>query len=315
MPLAQRSDLAPPDAALALLEALAARDYRFVTPTPATHARVLARPDRRLARDLRDVLGWSLPFAPDLLDRELLDLLDAAGMLRRAGDRLRARCRVSSLHRHLFLHSAYPTEEEDSVFFGPDSYRFADFIRASLSSCDGARVVDIGTGAGVGGIVAADACPRARVTLTDINPAALRLARVNAAFAGIDAELVETDGLADVAGPIDVALANPPYIIDPQGRTYRDGGDMHGGQLSLDLAVEAAGRLSPGGCLLLYTGSAIVDGRDALREALEQAMPAQGCALDYREIDPDVFGEELESERYADVERIAIVGAIATKRG
>jgi hypothetical protein len=35
--------------------------------------------------------------------------------------------------------------------------------------------------------------------------------------------------------------------------------------------------------------------------------------LRYRELDPDIFGEELEKQAYADVERIAAVAAIATK--
>lgn len=314
MPAPQRAVHSPTDAALLeLLGGLKARGYHFVTPTPATHARVVARPGRRTAHDLADVLGWSLPFEAGVVDPDLLALLEAAGQIESHGTLLRAACRVSSLHGHLFLHSAYPTERADAVFFGPDSYRFADFIQARLDGCDGARIVDIGTGAGVGGIVAADACPDARLTLTDINPQALRCARINAAFAGLDVELVEGDGLAAVAGPIDVAIANPPYIIDAQGRAYRDGGTMHGAQLSLAMARAAAARLTRGGRLFLYTGSAIVRGRDALKAELGQAMADLGCALDYRELDPDVFGEELDQPGYAEVDRIAIVGAVATR--
>ena len=315
MPSPQRKPSADSDSALfELLRALGARGYHIVTPTPATHARVVARPERQMARNLADVLGWSLPFDRTAIDADILALLEAADMVETRDGQLRARCRVSSLHDHLFLHSAYPTECEDAVFFGPDSYRFADFVRAHLRDCDGARIVDIGAGAGVGGIVAADACPNAKVTLSDINPEALRFARINALAAGIDVELVETDGLADVEGRIDVALANPPHIVDPKGRTYRDGGDMHGGRLSLDMACEVADRLAPGGQLLLYTGSAIVDGRDGLRDALATAMARAGCTLAYRELDPDVFGEELERPEYAGVDRIAVVGAVARKR-
>lgn len=302
------------EALLALLHALAARDYRFVTPTPATHARVLARPDRRRARSLRDILGWSLPFDPGLAP-EVEDLLRRGGVLAETADGLKSRLRVSSLGDGLYLHSAYPTEEEDAVFFGPDSYRFADFIAAELGRVPrrALRLVDVGTGSGIGALTAARIMPEARLVLTDVNPKALRLARINAAFAGVGTETIEAEGLAGLDGRWDVVLINPPYIADGQGRDYRDGGGLHGGGLSLDLAREAAARLAPGGRLLLYTGAAIVDGRDALREALEPAMTAAGCTLRYREIDPDVFGEELDKPPYANVERIAVVGAVAVR--
>ena len=71
--------------------------------------------------------------------------------------------------------------------------------------------------------------------------------------------------------------------------------------------MRRAGRLTLGGRLLLYTGSAIVDGRDDLRDALAAAIPDAGCTLDYRELDPDVFGEELERPEYAEVDRIAAI--------
>jgi hypothetical protein len=104
-------------------------------------------------------------------------------------------------------------------------------------------------------------------------------------------------------------------MIEEDGaRAYRDGGDMHGAGLALDWALTAARRLSPGGQMLLYTGAAIVDGRDALRKALELELPALGCGLDYVELDPDVFGEELERPAYQDVERIAVVAATILKR-
>lgn len=304
-------------ALLGLLGALQARGYAFVTATPATHARILARPGRQQAGSVADVFGWSMSFGDGILDDELVGLARSAGILEPAGEgRERSSVRVSTLHGRLFVHSAYPTDAQDSVFFGPDSYRFADLIAAELAECrPGSRIVDIGTGAGVGAIVAAARCPDAIVTMTDINRQALRLAHINAAHNRVEADCILSDKLDGVAAGIDVALANPPYIIDSHGRDYRDGGDLHGGQASLDMAVAAAKRLAPGGRLILYTGSAIIDGRDPLRDVLTSALAMHGCDLAYREIDPDVFGEELENEAYADVDRIAIVAAIATKRG
>ena len=305
------------DAETALIELLGLLDragYDFVTPTPATHARVLARPGSERARGLRGIFGWSQPFEPAQLPPAMRTCLERAGALTKEDGLLRSQVRVSRLLGHLFVHSAYPTEAKDAVFLGPDSYRFVDFVRAELARVRGARrLVDIGAGGGVGGIMAAALLPGARITLLDVNPTALRLAAVNARFSGVDVELVEGEGVEDIAGLIDLAIATPPYIMDEGRRSYRDGGDMHGARLSLDWTLTAARRLERGGRMLLYTGAAIVDGRDALRTALERELPALGCRLRYREIDPDVFGEELEKPAYRDVERIAAIGAVVEK--
>ncbi len=301
---------------LDLLSLLRDRGHAFVTPTPATHARVVARRDRREATTVEDVLGWSLPYRAGSIDPQIEALLDRAGVVRHDGARRRTTIRVSRLHDELFLHSAYPTDDERSVFFGPDSYRFADLIRTELADCPvrpDAQVVDIGTGSGVGGIVAARACPGLHVHLTDVNPAALHMARINARSAGIAAQAHETDTLDDIVGGIDVATANPPYIIDGEERLYRHGGAMHGGQVSLDMAAMAMRRLAPEGRLILYTGSAIVRGDDALRTALAAASRTYGCTMRYREIDPDVFGEELDHPAYRDVDRIALIAAVVTR--
>jgi methylase of polypeptide subunit release factors len=307
----------------ALIEVLQARKYHFTTPTPATHARVIAR--RSQARDLRDVFGWSLPFAAGVVEANLLDLMRAAGVLEERGELFASRLRASSLEDMLFLHSAFPTTQHDAVFFGPDSYRFARFLDAELPSLGArAHLVDLGAGSGVGAAVArrhlrnAQPGQPCRISLVDINPTAISLARANFTSAphlpGMmgAAAFVTADGLAGVEGQIDVVIANPPYIADPARRAYRDGGGMHGAEISLRWAREAAERLSPGGALLLYTGSAIVGGEDRLKSALVAALG--GFDISYREIDPDVFGEELEREDYRDVERIAVVGVVAVKR-
>jgi methylase of polypeptide subunit release factors len=302
------------DALVELLAGLREEGYAFVTPTPATHQRVIARAGMAEARDLRGVFGWNLPFAQDLLPHRLMDLLERSGLLRRHGALLKSGVRVSSVGRELFLHSAFPTTAEDAVFFGPDSYRFVDFVRSELVR-GGAfrRLVDIGAGAGVGGIMAAALAPGARISLIDTNAKALRIAGVNARHAGVDVELVEGEGIDAAAGEVDLVIANPPYMIDESDRTYRDGGSMHGAALSFEWSLASARRLAPGGRMLLYTGAAIVAGRDALRARLEQELPGLGCRLGYREIDPDVFGEELVKPAYADVERIAVVGAVIEK--
>ena len=302
-------------AQLRLLEALAERGYEFVPVTPESQSRVLARPGFTTAKDLRGVFGWSLPFAEGMIDPEIVGLADAAGLLRPHSLGLASSARVSSVRGRLFLHSAFPTEEEDSVFLGPDSCRFVDFVLAHLAErAPFKRLVDIGAGNGVGAITVA-AELGGRVELADVNLKALAFAEVNAAAAGVAIDIVESDGLEKVAAGFDVAIANPPFIFEENAPFYRGGGGMHGAQKSFDWAIEAAGKLAPGGCIFLYTGSAIVDGVDRLRARLEEKLPALNCGLEYREIDPDIFGEELAKPAYANVERIAAIGAVIEKRG
>lgn len=296
-----------------LLQALRDRMYRFTTITPLSHQTVLQRSSTRgqpaAAQDLRDVFGWSMPFHPDVLDAELFGLMRASEVLRAAGQGLyRSAVRVSSLGDLLLLHSAFPTVEADSVFFGPDTYRFCDFVRrASHPSVD--QVLDIGCGSGAGGLHLAMTQRAGSVRLTDINPRALMLAEVNARVAGVHAEVHHSDVLQQVGTLPPLCISNPPYMRDVAGRAYRDGGGALGEGLSIRIAREWLTRARTGDVLLLYTGAPVVRGEDLVLSGLHDLVHAIGGKLEYAELDPDVFGEELQTAGYVDVERIAAVGA------
>jgi hypothetical protein len=79
------------------------------------------------------------------------------------------------------------------------------------------------------------------------------------------------------------------------------------------LATQSLPRLAPGGRLLLYTGIAIVRGVDEFLLDLKPALDDAGMEWRYQELDPDVFGEELERDVYRDVDRIAAVGLEARR--
>jgi methylase of polypeptide subunit release factors len=302
-------------ALLDLLTLLKAAGYRFTTPAPSTHRRVLTRRAGQAARDLTDVLGWNMRFADGLLDTDILAALHAAKALIRHGAHWVSRYRVASLDDDLYLHSAFPTSEH-SVFFGPDSYRFAHFIqRAAPPMPAGARIVDIGAGSGVGGIVAARLADQPRLTLADINAKALALAAVNAKAAGYEADLIPCEGLPPGEDPFDLIIANPPYIGGGSGKTYSDGGGDLGLDLSVAWARAAVARLAPGAKFLLYSGAAITRGHDPLRGALAPIAQAAGCSFRYDELDPDVFPGTLIHPAYWGVERIAAVGAVFGKPG
>lgn len=302
-------------ALLDLLAALRQADYRFITPTPATHQRVLNRVAPARA-DLRDAFGWSRPFASDLLPVAVFEPLCNAGVVVPSEGGWRSKVRVSTLADSLLVHSSYPTTQADAVFFGPDSYRFAAAIEAYLQQNAGGvrRALDIGCGAGPGALTIARMRPQAEVAGTDINPAALRLASVNAVFAGAgNVGLRYSDLMTDVSGLFDLIVANPPYMLDPEARDYRHGGGELGAGLSLAIVDAAVPRLAPGGTFLLYTGVAMPGADDPFVAALRGRLALYGMDWEYRELDPDVFGEELEGSTYAGVERIAAVLLTVTR--
>lgn len=300
-------------ALVALGQALATEGYRFVTPTPATHAVVNARPGNEWARSLTDVFGWSRPFRPGVVPPAIMALAGAAGVLATDGDSHRSTVRFSTLDRLLFAHSAYPTNAADAVFFGPDTYRFTSAIMA-LPPGTVRRAVDIGTGAGPGALVVARTFPEAEVLAVDINAEALRLTRVNAVMNGLAVTAAHSNLLRDVTGPFDLIVSNPPYLVDPGERHYRHGGGPLGAELSLAILDAAWHALVPGGTLLLYTGSAIVNGHDPFQIAALAQLPTNAC-VQYREIDPDVFGEELAGGAYVIADRIAAVALTVRKIG
>jgi methylase of polypeptide subunit release factors len=319
MPLNLRS----PSALLALGRLLRERDYRFITVTPATHRRVNRRPENAWAQDLRGALGWSRPWRAGVLPAEVGGLLFEAGLredVEEDGEPgHRARIRASTIGRQLYFHSAWPTIEPDAVFFGPDTYRYVAALRRSLSSellrRPVRRAVDIGCGAGPGAIELALCCPDATVYGTDINDDALALTGINAELNGAAQIIPCRSNLLDgVDGHFDVVMSNPPYILDADQLPYRHGGGEHGAELSIQIVKAGLARLHPGGSLLLYTGVAIVDGADRFLDAIRPLLIDTCEEWRYEELDPDIFGGQLECEGYEQVERIAAVWLHAVKR-
>jgi ribosomal protein L3 glutamine methyltransferase len=76
------------------------------------------------------------------------------------------------------------------------------------------RVLDLCTGNGSLAVLAAMVYPDVEVTASDLSPDALAVARINVDKHSLQARitLVESDGLAQLDGPFDLILCNPPYV-------------------------------------------------------------------------------------------------------
>jgi 16S rRNA (guanine1207-N2)-methyltransferase len=101
------------------------------------------------------------------------------------------------------------------------------------------RVLDLGCGYGVVGVLAGLLAPEGRVTMVDINERAAELADENARGNGIEnAEALHGDGFAPVAGrTFDVIALNPPIRA--------------GNAVVHRLIEEARAHLASGGCFYL----------------------------------------------------------------
>lgn len=96
----------------------------------------------------------------------------------------------------------------------PDRGTLAMLSRVELAP--GQRVMDLGCGWGLVGVLAARICGAENVYMCDIDPAAVEAARLNAAINGVPGvNICVSDGFRDVdAAGFDLILSNPPYQTD-----------------------------------------------------------------------------------------------------
>jgi release factor glutamine methyltransferase len=149
-------------------------------------------------------------------------------------------------------------------------------------------IADIGTGSGIIAVCAAKHLPKCRVTAIDISPAALAVARENAAAHGVAERIdfIESDLFAAVPAErkFDAIVGNPPYVTAAEMATLaRDVrkfeprvallGGQRGTEVIGRLIPQAAGRLNSGAHLLLEISPTIHDAALALLAADSRLEP------------------------------------------
>nr|WP_315184864.1 50S ribosomal protein L3 N(5)-glutamine methyltransferase [uncultured Albidiferax sp.] len=140
------------------------------------------------------------------------------------------------------------------------------------------RVLDLCTGNGSLAVLAAMVYPEVQVTAADISPDALAVARINIDKHSLQSRitLVESDGLAQVGGPFDLILCNPPYVNSqsmaalPAEYQAEPALALEGGKDGMDfvrkLLQEVSAKMAPLAVLVLEIGNE--------REHFEAAFPA-----------------------------------------
>jgi len=156
-------------------------------------------------------------------------------------------------------------------------------------------IADIGTGCGAIAISLAVNLPEARIYATDISAPALEVASLNCRKHGVADKicLLQGDMLAPLPEPVDLIIANLPYVMELElPRTgpvsFEPAVALNGGAAGLEkirqLCQQVDGKLCPGGCLLLEIGQ----GQGQAVAALLQGL-FPSAAL---EIIPDLRGIE-----------------------
>ena len=162
-------------------------------------------------------------------------------------------------------------------------------------------VLDLCAGSGCIGLSLASLAPNARVTLSDLSPEALGIARANQRELGVKAELRQGDLFDAVKGErFDVIASNPPYIptseLDALQREVRfeprialDGG-ADGLDFYRRIARSAPDHLAPGGAIFLEVGAGEAP---AVLALLKAALPGAevGTVRDLNGIERVVYGK------------------------
>lgn len=161
----------------------------------------------------------------------------------------------------------------------PETELLIECALAWLADRPAATVLDLATGSGVIAVTLAAECPNARVYASDLSPAALAVARRNAARHQSRVGFFEGDWFAGLPSHLrfDLIVSNPPYVADSDPH-LRDGDvrfeprlALVAGSDGLDayriIAAQAPAALNPDGVLMLEHG---YDQAEGIREVLRQ---------------------------------------------
>jgi release factor glutamine methyltransferase len=146
-------------------------------------------------------LRFDEPLTEDILAPLRIDL-------KKRGERIPLQHLLGSVafHKHDFKVDAR------ALIPRPETEELVEWLIAHTTPAP-ATVLDLGCGSGVIGLSLAAAWPEAQVTLADVSPEALSLARENATALGLEnVDFCETSLFSSLTGRFDLIVANLPYV-------------------------------------------------------------------------------------------------------
>jgi len=165
-----------------------------------------------------------------------------------------------------------------------------DAGRELLTRQDRVTFVDVGTGSGAIALAVAKHLPALRVLATDVSPAALAMADLNAKRLRVAGRvtLLQGDLLEPLTEPVDIIGANLPYIptnvwaaLPPEIRDHEPRGALDGGEDGLRVIDRLLGQtprhLAAGGVVILEMA---YDQAATLRELVAGRLP--GASVEIR---------------------------------
>jgi release factor glutamine methyltransferase len=127
--------------------------------------------------------------------------------------------------KEILFHRLVLLENEGHVMTPrPASERLVSEAIRRLTGRGRCRIADVGTGSGAIAIAVASACPEVEAWATDINAAAVLLARTNVRRHGLARRVLVQRGdlLAPVPAPLDLIVANLPYLPEAAAADHPD---------------------------------------------------------------------------------------------
>jgi release factor glutamine methyltransferase len=147
------------------------------------------------------------------------------------------------------------------------------------------RIVDIGTGSGCISLALAKELPNAEIHATDISPAALEVARANAARHQLEhrVRFHQTDLLEGLSGEFDFIVSNPPYVgeseedtVQLEVRKFEPRNAVFAGPKGTEviarLIPQTRRALRPGGWLVVEISGTIAEGVRKLLDGWESVQ-------------------------------------------